>query len=126
MKNKVVFVKANFKPTGKVKTVKVPTGEKKKGFFGGMKNVLVKEEQWVQTGRSDCEIDGEKLAEDLQTAILDFNRNGYEVLSVSPVTSAQYDFKWKEHVGGQDHGGSGYGYGYGYSYTEGMVIIGKK
>jgi len=33
--NKVVYVPAFFKPTGKEVTKKVPTGEKKKGFFGG-------------------------------------------------------------------------------------------
>lgn len=126
MINKVVFVAAKFKPIGKVKTVKVPTGEKKKGIFGGEKDVMVKEKNWEQTGWSDCEIDGGLLSENLQVAILNLNEEGYEVVSVTPVTSAKYDYKWNQQKGASQWGGSGFGYGYGYSYTEGLTIVAKK
>jgi len=126
MMNKIVYVEAKFKPVGKVKTVKVPTGEKKKGFFGGDKDVMTKEKRWEQTGWSDCEVDGGLLAEDLHAAIANLNDEGYEVVSVAPVTSGKYDYRWEEHRGGNSHGGSGYGYGYGFSYTEGFTIVGKR
>jgi hypothetical protein len=39
--NKVIYVKAFFKPVGKNVKVQVPTGEKKKGFLGREKDVMV-------------------------------------------------------------------------------------
>lgn len=126
MLNKVVYVAARFKEVGKIKTVKVPTGEKKKGFFGGEKDVLTKEQRWEQTGWSDCEIDGGRLAEDLQAAIANLNEEGYEVVSLTPVCSGKYDYQWAQQKGASNWGGSGYGYGYGYSYTEGITIVAKK
>lgn len=120
--NKVVYVEAYFKPIGKIKTVKVATGEKTKGFFGGEKDVMRKEERWEQTGSSDCEIDGPRLAEDVSNAILQLNQAGYEVVAVSNVTSGRYD--WKFDRGSNTSGG--WGYGYGYSITEGVMIVAKK
>lgn len=122
--NKVVYVNAHFKPAGKIRTVKVPTGEKKKGFFGGEKDVTRKEEQWEQTGWSDCEIDGERLAQDIEKAIANLNSQGYEVVSVTPLTSGAYNWAYK--TGGSSHAGWGYGYGYGFSYTEGVTVVAKK
>ena len=121
--NKVVYVNSYFKPVGKTKMVKVPTGEKKKGFFGGEKDVTRKEEKWEQTGWSDCEIDGEELANDILAAIDALNSEGYEVVTISEVLSGSYDFKWGT-TGGRSN--AGHGYGYGYSYTEGVNIIAKK
>lgn len=122
--NKVVFVKARFKPVGETIKVKVPTGEKKKTWFGGEKDVMVKEKRWEQTGWSDCEIDGTRLSKDLQAAINDLNSDGYEVISVSPIESGSYEGKYDYKY--SDNGGYGYGYGYGFSYTEGITVIAKK
>ncbi len=36
--NKIVYVKAYFKPVGEEVTVKVPTGKIKQGFFGEKKS----------------------------------------------------------------------------------------
>jgi hypothetical protein len=63
--NKVVFVKAYFAPVGKVEVFKVPTGEKKKGVFGGDSDVTRDEKRWVQTGLSDSEINTGRLTKDL-------------------------------------------------------------
>jgi hypothetical protein len=122
--NKVVYVGACFKPLGKFETYKVPTGEKKPGLLFGEKEVMRKEERWVQTGVSDCEIDGERLANDIGAAIAQLNRDGYEVVTVSEVTSGRYD--WKYQTGGSATAGWGYGYGYGYSITEGVMIVAKR
>ena len=122
--NKVVFVEAFFKPIGKNETVKVPTGETKKGFFGGEKEIFQKEEQWVQTGWSDREIDGPRLANDVAATVSQLNEQGFEVISLTEVTSGNYSWKYK--TGGTANSGWGYGYGYGYSYTEGIIVVAKK
>lgn len=142
--NKVVYVASCFLPVGENYTVKVATGEKKKGFFGGEKDVMIKETRFRQTGYSDSEIDGIKLSEDIANAVHVLNEEGYEVVSISPMTSGRYDydFKYKEISGGggsismsmgngnshisNNSGGYGYGYGYGYSYTVGVVIVARK
>ncbi|QTP58325.1 hypothetical protein HNO53_06125 [Billgrantia antri] len=125
--NKVVYIPAYFEPVGKNKTVKVPTGEKKKGFFGGEKYVTKKETQWEQTGWSDCRIDGERLANDLAEVVDGLNSEGYEVVSVTPVTSGAYDWKYQVQSGGAaDNGYGGYGYGYGYSFTNSLIVTAKK
>ncbi|MEO1856718.1 MAG: hypothetical protein ABGY95_05045 [Rubritalea sp.] len=46
--------------------------------------------------------------------------DGYEILSITPVTSGL----WKHNH--QKMGDGGWGYGYGYSITDGMSIIAKK
>ena len=134
--NKVVYVKAHFRPERKQKTVKVATGEKKKGFFGGDKEVTKNETQWVETGgASDCEIDGERLAAEIEAAINTLNNEGYEVVDISQVVSGRYNFdtksdtKWKIDTGPRPFAGGwgwGWGYGYGFSYTEGVTIIARK
>jgi hypothetical protein len=120
--NKVVCVPAFFAPVGKDKTVKVPTGEKTTGFFGGEKDVVRKEKQWIQTGFSDCVVDSERLTEDLNSAVENLNQNGYEVLCVSSITSG--DYSWKTYAAGDSS--YGHGYGYGFSYTSSLIITAKK
>lgn len=124
--NKVIYVPSFFKPVGKEVTKNVPTGEKKKGFFGGEKDVTTKVKEWQQTGYSDRWIDGERLANDIAEAVSTLNNEGYEVVSITPITSGEYNYEWAQQKGGHNWGGSGYGYGYGYSYTEGVTIVAKK
>ncbi len=129
---KVVFVKAYFRPVGKKVSVDVPTGETNKGLFGGEKEVTRKEKQWQQTGWSDCKIDGQRLAEDLQEAIVALNREGYIVKSIVPVTSGAYNYRYQAQGISSSRrvlseteavqGGASYGYGYGYSYTESLLV----
>lgn len=115
MNNRVVYVKANFKPLGKWETVHVPTGEKKKGLFGEHE-VTKEEKRWVQTGVSDSLIDGERLANDVELAVQQLNHDGWEVQAVFPVTSG--DYNWRREVN--------LSYGYGFSFTEGVIIIARK
>ena len=121
MNNITKFIQAKFKPLGKEVTIKVPTGEYTSGLLGGKKEVTRKEKKWEQTGWSDEEIDGWQLQEDIQVEIEKLNSDGYEVISITPITSANYN--WEK--GPQGNIG-GFGYGYGYSYTEGMIIVAKK
>ncbi len=133
--NKVVYVQAFFKPVGYEVNVRVPTGEKTRGFFGE-KDVTVAEKRFKQTGSSDREIDGQRLSEDMAVAIAALNATGFEVVAVTPVVSGAYafDFKaqgitsskrWTSETEAVS-GGASYGWGYGYSYTEGVTIIAKK
>ena len=115
-----------FKPIGKEVTKKVPTGEKKTGLFGGEKDVTKTVRVWQQTGYSDRWIDGERLANDIAEAVSRLNDEGFEVVSLTPITSGEYKYQWNQQDGGDNWGGSGYGYGYGYSYTEGVTIVAKK
>ena len=124
--NKVVYVEAFFKPVGKNVTVKVPTGETKKGLFGGEKEVTRKEEKWQQTGWSDREIDGGRLAQDIAKATAQLNSEGFDVIAVESVISGAYNYSYELKFPQGVNGGAGYGYGYGYSYTEGVTIIAKK
>jgi hypothetical protein len=122
MINQVVYVPAHWAPTGQYQTVKVPTGEKVSSLFGGLKDATRKERQFVQTGTSDCDIDTKRLADDIADAIADLNGAGYEVIAVTPLTSAAYnaEMKWGW------TGNGGVGYGYGYSFTKGVVITARK
>lgn len=134
--DKVVHVKAYFQPIGKEVTVQVPTGETKKGLFGGEKQITRSEKQWKQTGWSDCEIDGERLANDLQQVIEEFNQDGYCVKSITSVLSGTYNYQYKsEGISSSPRllsdteavtGGASYGYGYGYSYTESLIVHASK
>jgi len=81
--NKVVYVKAYFKLLG----------------YGRNQS-----EVW-----SDSEVDGESLNNDIGQAVRQLNIDGYEVLSMMPVTSGRF----------QDDS-------YGFSYTEGVTIVAKK
>ena len=122
--NKTVYVQSYFKAIGREATVQVATGEKKRSFFGGETEITRNATQWQQTGWSDCEIDGERLARELQVAIDKLNHEGYSVISVSPITSGHYDYKYQPNgtLAGSCSGG-GFGYAYGYSVTEGLIVI---
>jgi len=129
---KIVYVKAYFCSVGKEVIVKVPTGETKKGLFGGDKEITRKEKQWKHTGYSDCKVDGKRLSEDLQIAINCLNDENYSVKSITPVISGSYNYKFQaQGITSSDRllretekvsGGASYGYGYGYSYTDSMII----
>ena len=126
--NKTIYINSYFKAVGENVAVQVPTGEKKKGIFGGEKDILRTEQRWEQTGYSDCEIDGLRLANEINEAIQNLNSEGYVVASITPVTSGRYNYEYKANGSRNDNhcAGGGFGYGYGYSITEGMVIVGQK
>jgi hypothetical protein len=136
IENKVIYVNAFFKPVGKDVAVLVPTGEKKKGLFGGEKEITRKEFRWQQTGFSECKIDGERLSNDIAKAIAQLNHEDYEVISMLPIISGNYYYKYEAmgitsspRILGKTEavsGGASYGFGYGYSYTEGVSIIARK
>lgn len=118
--NKVVYVPSFFKPITKIIKKKVVTGEKTKGLFGVEKDVKKEITELKQVGVSNKHIDSLRLSKDINVAIQKLNTDGYEVVSIIPITSGNYDFKWSTSLE------RSYGYGYGYSYTDSIIIIGQK
>lgn len=115
MSNKVIYVKAHFKPTyGKLGVLKSLFGSTQTG------SQAKPPEGMEQKGWSDCEIDGERLAEDIAGAIEQLNSAGFDLHSVENIVSGRYnsDYSTTEK--------SSYGWGYGFSFTEGVIVIGKK
>lgn len=115
MKTKVVFVASYFRPL-----------YKKPGFLKAVLGsshpgtALKTPEGYEQKGWSDCQIDGERLADDLNKAISKLEGEGFEVVSVTNITSGSYNSDFSS----QDK--SSYGWGYGFSYSEGVLITAKR
>lgn len=67
--NKTVYVPSYFQPIYKEVTVKVPTGNTKRflGFIDIEEKIRKKEV--VQEGWSDCQVDGERLNEDITRTV---------------------------------------------------------
>lgn len=124
--NKTVYVPSYFQPIYKEVTVKVPTGNTKR--FLGLIDIdeKIRKKEVVQDGWSDCQIDGERLNNDVGQVIDKLNRKGYEVISITPATSGTWAYKYKENTIHNGAGKGSYGYGYGYSYTEGVLVLAKK
>lgn len=129
---KVVFVPSDFQDIYEDRTVKIPTGRTKKNLFGFTVDEKTKEKQTVAVGKSDCLIDGRKLSEDIQEAIDEASKNGFSVISITPIASGNWAYETGRISGGGGsigpHGGSvssvngSLGYSYGYSFTSGVLI----
>ena len=63
-------------------------------------------------------VNGQKLEQDIQAQLNEFENNGITLVSITPITSATYEFETDSLSGG--------GAGYGYGYTSGVIIVGKK
>ena len=110
--DKIVYVKAPFKPISFTeKTVKVPTGETKKDFFGREKPIYRTEKERVPKKYSLNEIDGEGLAKAIEWEIARLEAEGHRIVSITPITS----------------GGSATkeGWPIGASYTDGVMILAR-
>lgn len=133
---KVVLVKSYFVPIFNEVTIKVPTGETKQSFWCGKKEILRKEKQLEQTGYSDCIVDSQRLAQDLQDAIDILYNEGFKVKTIVPVISGHYDYKYQAQGMSSStrifretekvSGGASFGYGYGFSYTDSLIVIAEK
>lgn len=116
---KIIYVKAYFKAVREEVTVKIPTGESVKRIFGRSKDVTRNVKRWQKIGHSDCEVDGERLAKDLQNSIDLLSQDGYSVKTIVPVITGKYgDYldeksgseKESEHVSGV------------FSYTDSLLV----
>ncbi len=143
---RVIFINSPFYHLGKCVTKRVQIGEREvvktrsTGFFKTeeyveKEPVYEERQEVVDSGSvSDCRIDGNALATNLKQTIDTLAGEGFEVMSVIPITSGNWNYKthvgqiWKDvgpaltgHVG---HGVEpfAWGYGYGYSFTEGLIV----
>lgn len=124
---KVEFIPARFLPIMEQTIKQVPTGKTKTGFVGQEKEVTEDKVEWIQTGWSDSLIDGEKLAKDLEKTVSKLNKDGYEVISVVPITSGNYHYNDQDvSKFNLDNAPFKEGYGYGYSFTSGLIITASK
>ena len=76
-----------------------------------------------QVGPTSSRVDGQALAEAVQTALAALARDGYRPHTITPVQSGAYGFErdFRRHF--ETWFSAGAGYGYGYSYTEGILIV---
>jgi len=72
-------------------------------------------------GNSACEVDGQRLAKDIDAQVRRLDDEGFRVVAVTPVISGDYSYEHDETASGDCC--SGWGYGYGFSFTEGVVIV---
>jgi hypothetical protein len=98
MANKSIFVQAYFKP---------PYQIVQKKWFGLSERKI----------KIDSEIDADRLNSDLEIVIKSLNNDGYNIISITPITSARYDMGTI---------GTDAGWGYGYSFTEGIIVLALK
>lgn len=127
MVNKVVLVPAYFAPLYEEKEVKKLTGRKKKVLGLLEVNEKYKTTETVHVGYSDSIVDDERLTDDLNKVVESLNKDGYELVSVVPITSGIYDYKCELKSGGEGYKSfGGYGYGYGYSFTSSLIVTAKK
>ena len=89
-------------------------------FTSTHKKLLSRKE--VRTGReSDCIIDDARLERDVASAVAALNRDGYEVVSMTPLTSGNH----RQNGSQMRPSGQITGWGYGWSYTDSVLIVGR-
>lgn len=120
--NRVVYVPAHFTDVGRYEKVEVPTGKTVKTFFGQELDVTRTEERFIKTGSSDCDVHGQRLAEDIERAVAQLNHEGYEVVTITPITTGSYRAVRENGLFGELNEG----FGYGFSYTKGVVITARR
>jgi len=124
MTNKTVYVKSDFDCALMPETSYVATGVMKSKFFGGEREEMTEITRMVESSElSDSRIDGTKLNKNLNKEIKQLNDDGYEVISITPISSGNYNY---HQIQPEEKNAVEYGFAYGYSYTEGMIILARK
>ncbi|MCC4222415.1 hypothetical protein LL295_02680 [Vibrio campbellii] len=127
---KSIWVKAPFVEKGYWDKQQVQVGSEIKEVPKGLlrkkqtEEVPVFEEQdvWVCTSHSDKQIDGERFNKIIEETVLKLDMEGFDIISITPVISGQYDYGDSVRNVNIDVVKS---YGYGFSYTEGVTILAK-
>jgi hypothetical protein len=124
MENKVIHVKAFFKKTESEGNHSVYKNLDKSAQFDDPwtnKKITVAElPKTIQ--HSDCEVDSERLARDLDLALTELSNTGFVLKEIIPITSGKYHFEVYSSFLGKD----AHPYGYGYSYTDSVIVVGQK
>lgn len=124
---KTVWVEAYNQQKGRWEEYEEPTGEVKKGIFGGEKPVTVTKKRWVyiQNQYYDHLIDGPRLTRDLEEALNKLESTGFTIVSVNPVISGRYSWEGYSKSGPASPSADT-AVSWGYSLTEGMTIVARK
>lgn len=131
--NKTIVVKAHFIAYEMEEDFEIydeGVGDKIKNFFlkiavNRQINSGVKSNKEPQKYISDKTIDIVRLNEDINQEITNLNNSGYEVISITPITSGEYKYDYEAPTVNAQFRPS-YGWGYGFSYTNGVIITAKK
>ncbi|WP_051303511.1 hypothetical protein [Psychromonas aquimarina] len=108
--DKIVLVPAYLGHELKSKTLKIPTGQL---HADGELSSTIEETIWLETKyQSDCQVDSKRLSQDLSDVVAQLNKEGFEVVSIVPVTSGSH------HASTVLDGG----FGYGFSYTDSLIV----
>ena len=129
MSHRVEFVPAPRRAGGRPAGWAVPSPEEPQRIPPGLRGTPPappRPEPMGQAGATDCEIDGEALARDVQQRIDDLERDGYEVVTVVPISSGGYGYEREFRRHWESWFSAGAGYGYGYSYTEGVLVLARQ
>ncbi len=111
--DKIVLVPAYLGHELKSKTLKIPTGPLHADQAGGEQSSTIEETIWLETKyQSDCQVDSKRLSQDLSDVTAQLNSDGFEVVSIVPVTSGSH------HASTVLDGG----FGYGFSYTDSLIV----
>lgn len=94
------------------KTVYIRAPFKKEDQFHAQEYLEPEDFDTVPFQESISEIDGEKLSKLIEKEVSKLNKEGYKVVSVTPITSGNYGLCGEIL--------------YGCSYTEGIIIVGEK
>jgi hypothetical protein len=122
---RTVWVRAHNIKKGKWEEYEEPTGEVKKGLFGGEKSVMVKKKRWIELNEiHENLIDGARLSKDTEAALIQLTSEGYEVLNITPVLSGRYSWTGYSSAGPGNNSASTCA-SWGYSVTEGVMITAK-
>ncbi|MEM9283611.1 MAG: hypothetical protein AAGA96_17455 [Verrucomicrobiota bacterium] len=127
---RVIRIEAKFLPHYRTVEKEVNTGETKKSLFGKEKPITETITEREEAGTSDSKVDGEHFRAELERAIADLVRDGYQIQSILPIESGSHHSE-SGTVDGVNNAGvgvvwGGYGYGYGFSYTESILVVGIK
>lgn len=131
---------AQMRPNYVAKTSQVQVGthqvEKRKSLFSSEK-VLVDEPlyeertEMVADGESDTHVDGEKLAVDIESLLNELDRDGYDVLTITPLASGRYRVEKESGTGFINIPGGGgqlpwaSNYAWAYSVSDGVIVTAR-
>ena len=133
MNTKCIWIGAPFKEEGywKIEQVQIGTTVNKvaKGLFNKkivdeVSPVYEDKKVWVVECISDCKIDGKKFSENINQEIVKLEDEGYEIVSITPITSGSYKYDYEAPIINAGDRAS-FGWGYGFSYTEGVNILAR-
>lgn len=95
--------------------------EEPDSFINKVKNFFIKKVDQEKHLTNDKTIDIVRLNDDINKEIAELNNLCYEIISITPITSGGYKYKYIDSK--RNHNCI---WSYGFSYTSGIIIMAKK